>query len=82
MGAVKSYSSLRPKGPSILAMLVDDISRMTTAEQKVLWMEINKNKLTTLAQEIDNSATSHNLTSNDIDKLISEAKKNGKKKKG
>lgn len=81
MRAVKSYQSANIPGPSILALLVDNISRMSASEQKVLWMQLNQDKLTTLAQEIDASVSPHNLSSEDIDALISEAKKNGRKKK-
>lgn len=81
MGAIKSYSSFEPKGPSILALLIDDITKMSASEQKLLWMELNKNKLTTLARELDNAVTPHHLSADDIDILISQAKKNGKKKK-
>jgi hypothetical protein len=82
MGAAKSYSSLKQKSPSILALLVDDISRMSASQQKLLWMQINKKKLTALARELDNSVVPHNLSSDEIDALIAEAKKYGKKKKG
>ena len=81
MPAVKSYQSANTPGPSILALLVDNISRMSVSEQKVLWMQLNQDKLTTLAREIDSSVPPHNLSSDDIDALISEAKKNGRKKK-
>ncbi len=81
MRAVKSYHSANTPGPSILALLVDNISRMSVSEQKILWMQLNQNKITTLAREIDANVPPHNLSSNDIDALISEAKKNGRKKK-
>lgn len=81
MAAVKSYQSANIPGPSILALLVDNISRMSVSEQKLLWMQLNQNKLATLAREIDANVSTHNLSSNDIDALISEAKKNGRKKK-
>lgn len=81
MRAVKSRQSTNTPGPSILALLVDDISRMSVSEQKLLWMQLNQNKLATFAREIDISSAPHNLSSNDIDALISEAKKNGSKKK-
>lgn len=82
MPAIKSRQSLSVPGPSLLALLVDNISRMSVSEQKLLWMQLNQNKLTTLAREIDASSAPHNLSSEDIDVLISEAKKNGSKKKG
>jgi hypothetical protein len=82
MGAAKSYSSLEQNRPSILALLVDNISRMSASEQKLLWMQLNKKKISALAQEIDAATTPHNLSANDIDTLITEAKKYGKKKKG
>jgi hypothetical protein len=81
MGAVKSYSFFDEKSPSLLALLVDDISRMSVSEQKLLWMQLNKEKLTMLAHELDKNVIPHHLSSNDIDALINEAKKNGRKKK-
>lgn len=81
MSAIKSYSTVEQKGPSILALLVDNISRMGASEQKLLWMQLNKKKLTTLAKQLDNTVAAHHLSAPDIDQLISEAK-NGKKKKG
>ncbi len=82
MSAGKSIASLS-KGPSILAMLVDDISRMSVSEQKLLWMQLHKEKLGTLARELDASVPTHQLSATDIDSLITEARKNaGKKKKG
>ena len=81
MRAVKSHQSANTPGPSILALLVDNSSRMSVSEQKLLWMQLNQNKLATLAREIDANVPPHNLSSNDIDALISEAKKNGRKKK-
>ena len=56
MGAAKSYPSFEQKGPSILALLVDKISRMSASEQKLLWMQLNKKKINALAKEI-NAAT-------------------------
>jgi hypothetical protein len=81
MRAVKSSQSINIPGPSILALLVDDISRMSESEQKLLWMQLNEDKLATLAREIDASSPPNNLSSDDIDALIREATKNGSKKK-
>ncbi len=80
MRAVRSRSD-NTQGPSILALLVDNISRMSVSEQKLLWMQLNQNKLNALAREIDANVPAHILSSADIDALISEAKKNGRKKK-
>ena len=81
MSAIKSYSAVEPKGPSILALLVDNISQMSVSEQKLLWMQLNKKKISALATEIKQSVTPHNLSGDEIDTLIAEAKKYGKKKK-
>ena len=59
-----------------------NISRMSASKQKLLWIQLNKNKLTTLAKQLDNTVAAHHLSTADIDQLINEAKKNGKKKKG
>jgi len=81
MRAVNSDQSANTSGPSILALLVDNISKMSVSEQKLLWMQLNQNKLAILAREIDANVSPHNFSSNDIDALISDAKKNGRKKK-
>lgn len=55
-------------------MLVDHINRMSESEQKTLWLQINKDRLSLLAKEIDKSVISHSLTTAEIDEMISEAK--------
>jgi len=83
MGTIKSPGVRESKsGPSLFALLVDDIRGMNESEQKLLWMEINKKKLSSLAKEIDNSVRPHNFTQDEIDIMISDARKNGNKKKG
>lgn len=82
MSTIRSYQKPGKKGPSIFALLVDDISNMSSSKQKLLWMQINKEKLSSFAKEVDASVTEDNLTPQDIDSLIQEAKKNaGRKKK-
>ena len=81
MGATKSIQKWEPKGPSILALLIDDISKMSASEQKLLWMKINKERLSTFAKELDASVVPHNLSAEEVDELILEAKKYARKKK-
>ncbi len=76
MNSVKSYDQSNTGSPSVFALLVDDINKMTESEQKVLWMNINKEKLSVLANEIDASVPSHNFSALEIDSLINEARKN------
>jgi hypothetical protein len=82
MGTVRSYKTVGDQQPSIFAMLVDDINKMSEAEQKVLWLRLNKERLSTLTKAIDKGTANHNLSDQEIDTLISEAKKyvRGKKK--
>jgi hypothetical protein len=75
MRAIKSLPTFEAKNASTLALLVDDISRMSVPEQKLLWMHLHKKKLTTLAHKLDASVPAHQLSSSDIDSLINEAKK-------
>ncbi len=82
MGAIRSYNKAGQKGPSTFALLVDDISKMSASQQKLLWIQLNKQKLSTLARELDSTVTPNELSATDIDNLINEAKKNGKRKKG
>lgn len=81
MGVVKSHPQWDSNGPSTFALLVDDINKMSEAEQKLLWLQINKDKVSSLAKEIDNATNQHNFSSEEIDALIIEARKNGSKKK-
>lgn len=70
------------KQPSTFALLVDDISKMTLPEQKLLWINLNKKKLTSLAKGIDAKATPSDLSDEDIASLVKKARGYGKKKKG
>ena len=81
MEAAKSYQNKTYASPSIFALLVDDINKMTESVQKLLWMKINKKKISAYAKVIDASVTPHNLSSDEIDALISEARSHGKRKK-
>jgi hypothetical protein len=82
MNTVKSYQKLSEKGPSTFALLVDDIHKMSASEQKLLWMQLNQKKLSSLAKALDASVVPHNLSQEEIDALITEAKQHGRKKKG
>ncbi len=81
MNAVRQSRNSTKSGPSTFALLVDDISKMTESEQKVLWVHINKEKLSSLAKEIDKSVAPHNFSSDEISAMITEARKHGRKKK-
>ena len=80
MSSVKSYDQSGTGSPSLFALLVDDINKMTESEQKVLWMNINKEKLSVLAKEIDTTVVPHNFSALEIDSLINEARKKSKNK--
>jgi hypothetical protein len=82
MGSPKINITNQQKNASIFALLIDDISRMSASQQKLLWMDLNKKKLSVLAGELDKSVPPNNLLQADFDQLINEAKKNGRKKKG
>jgi len=81
MGTVRTNPAANRKGPSTFALLIDDINKMSESEQKSLWIQINKEKLSVLSKEIDTSVTTHNFSSKEIDAMINEARKNGNKKK-
>ncbi len=55
--------------------MVEDIRKMSPSKQKLLWIQLNKEKLSSLAKELDASVTPNNLTATEIDLLISEARK-------
>lgn len=81
MNATKPYDNTENRGPSTFALLVDDINKMTEAAQKLLWIKLNKERLSLLAKEIDAAVVPHNLSASDIDTLIDEAKKYKRDKK-
>lgn len=70
------------KQPSTFALLVDDISKMTPPEQKLLWIKLNKEKLTSLAKGIDAKAKPSGLSDEDISSLVKKARKYGNRKNG
>lgn len=66
--------------PSVFALLVDNISKMSTSEQKLLWMKLNKEKIESLAVEIDGETLPSNLTEDEINTLVKDARAYGRKK--
>ncbi len=82
MGTAKAQ---RPKvgssGPSIFALLIDDIHKMSESEQKALWLQLNVNKVSAVAKELDASVVPNNFSAKEIESMISEAKKNARSKK-
>lgn len=81
MSAVKSISDKTSNEPSVFALLVDNISQMSKSEQKLLWMKLNKKKLIANAKEIDASIRPNNLTEDEINALVKEARTYARKKK-
>ena len=81
MATTNSYQKAHENGPSIFALLVDDINKMSEPEQKLLWMQINKEKLSSFAKKLDESVLPHNFSTGEIDELINEARKYGRNKK-
>ena len=70
MSTPNSYQKVHESGPSIFALLVHDINKMSEPEQKLLWIQINKEKL-------DEAVLPHNFLPGEIDELINEAHKHG-----
>ncbi len=75
MGFPKTYQKSANANPSIFALLVDDINKMSASEQKALWINTNNEKLSTLAAEIDDSTVVHNFSHLEINSLIDEARR-------
>lgn len=63
MGTLRSNQVSGKNEPSTFALLVDDINKMSEPEQKLLWMQLNREKISTFVKEIDNSVATHNLSS-------------------
>ncbi len=82
MGVVKTTKNRAKAGSSTFALLVDDINKMSESRQKLLWLQIHEEKVSSLAKELDATVTPHNLLPGEIDSLIKEARKHGRKKKG
>lgn len=75
MGVLKSNVNIPANSPSTFALLIDNINKMSESEQKALWIELNQERLSVLAKEIDNSVVPNNLNEADLEDLIEEAKK-------
>lgn len=81
MGVVQSISKQFQKEPSVFALLVDNIRKMSLSEQKLLWLQLNKQKISELAREIDVETSPNNLTEDEINTLVKEARTHARKKK-
>jgi hypothetical protein len=81
MSAVKAISAQFENEPTVFALLVDNISRMSVSEQKLLWMNLNKKNISDLAKEIDSSTKSDNLSEDEVSALVKEARTDARKKK-
>jgi hypothetical protein len=81
MGVVKAIRKPSKSGPSTFALLVDDINKMSESRQKLLWLQIHEEKVSSLAQALDASVKPHNLTPEEIDAIIKDARKHGRSKK-
>jgi len=77
MGAINSHQKPHEDRPSTFALLVDDINKMSEVEQKLLWIQINKEKLSSFAKKLDNAVLPHNFLPGEIEELINEAQKYG-----
>ena len=71
----KSHSSLEQNEPLALTLLAEEISRISLSKQKLLWMQLNKKKLEALAYKIDSSVSDHSFTNDDINILVTDAKR-------
>ena len=81
MSTINSYQKPHEKGPSTFALLLDDINKMSEVEQKLLWVQINKEKLSSFAKKLDASVLPNNFLPGEIDELINEARKHGHRSK-
>jgi|GEM_PF-5937798 len=81
MSTVPPISDQISNEPSVFALLIDKISRMSKAEQKLLWIQLNKKKLLAEAEKIDASIAPNNLTDDEIASLVKEARTSYARKK-
>lgn len=81
MDVALSISKQFQEEPSVFALLVDSISKMSLSEQKLLWIKLNRKKLLAKAKEIDMSICPNNLTDDEINTLVKEARTYAHKKK-
>ena len=81
MGTAKSYQDSNKIGASTFALLIDDINKMSESEQKSLWLQINKEKVSQLAKELDISVKPNNFSDQEIARMINEGRRNGNLKK-
>jgi len=81
MGTANLSQKPHENGPSTFALLVDDINKMSELEQKLLWIQINKEKLSSFAKKLDSSVLPNNFLPGEIDDLINEARKHARSTK-
>ncbi len=74
MRTVKSIFKQLQDEPSVFALLIDNIRKMSISEQKLLWMKLNKDKISKLAREIDAGTSPNNLTQDEINTLVKESR--------
>jgi len=80
MSASRTQVTVDNSGPSVFALLIDNIQQMSEAEQKTLWVQINSDKVGAFARELDAATVPHNFSDTAIATLITEALSNAKNK--
>lgn len=65
--------------PSIFAQIVDKVRLMNEEQQKLLWLQLNKESIYAAASKVDSIAKGDNVSMDDIIKLTHHVRRKKKK---
>ena len=68
-----------PSTPSIFAQIVDKVRLMNDEQQKLLWLQLNKESIYAAAAKADSNAKRNNVSMEEIVKLTQYVRRKKKK---
>jgi hypothetical protein len=68
-----------PSTPSIFAQIVDKVRLMNDEQQKLLWLQLNKESIYAAAAKADSNAKRNNVSMEEIVKLTQHVRRKNKK---
>jgi hypothetical protein len=68
-----------PSTPSIFAQIVDKVRLMNDEQQKLLWLQLNKESIYAAAAKADSNAKRNNVSMEEIVKLTQHVRRKKKK---
>jgi len=68
-----------PATPSIFAQIVDQVRLMNEEQQKLLWLQLNKESIYTSVAKIDSTKKGNNVSMDEIIKMTRHVRRKKKK---